>query len=131
MFSAYLAIVFGYILLLSTSGSVINLILQSALKKSLEQAAEANVKNENETATRLSIGEIIGKCENVLIFTFLILEAYTAIALVVTAKTIVRKEEIEKNSMFFLGGTMINVAYSVIVGFIVKLILIELKFRLT
>jgi hypothetical protein len=54
---------------------------------------------------------------------FVILEAYTAIAIVITAKTMVRKEEIEKNSMYFLAGTLLNVSYSVLVGFILKLIL--------
>ena len=58
------------------------------------------------------------------------MDAYTAIAIVITAKTIVRKEEIEKNSMFFLAGTLINVCYSVVVGFILKLILNWLGFSL-
>jgi hypothetical protein len=129
MIYAYLTILAGCLILVATSGIVINWILKFALNKSLAQAAEANVENASEKASRLNIGEIIGKCENVLIFIFLILEAYTAIALVITAKTIVRKEEIEKNSMFFLGGTMINVAYSVLIGFIVRLILVELKFQ--
>jgi tetrahydromethanopterin S-methyltransferase subunit B len=35
----------------------------------------------------------------------------------------VRKEEIEKNSMYFLAGTLINVSYSVLIGFIIKMIL--------
>ena len=42
-----------------------------------------------------------GKCENILILVFVILEAYTAIAIVITAKTMVRKEEIERDSMYF------------------------------
>jgi hypothetical protein len=55
------------------------------------------------------------------------LDAFTALALVVTAKTIVRKEEIEKNSMFFLAGTLINVSYSVLIGYSVKLLLATMK----
>ena len=71
----------------------------------------------------MAIGEVIGKCENVIILAFLVLEAYTAIAIVVTAKTIVRKEEIEKNSMYFLAGTLVNVGYSVMIGFILRMLL--------
>jgi hypothetical protein len=68
-------------------------------------------------------GRIIGKCENVLILTFVLLGEYTALALVFTAKTIVRKEDISNNSLFFLAGTMINVTYSIMIGLAVKFLI--------
>lgn len=128
--SAYVLISGFYLLLVLTSGRVINFILQSVSNNTLEQAADTDAENEKQKIQRIRIGSIIGKCENVLILTFLLLDAYTALALVVTAKTIVRKEEIEKNSMFFLAGTMINVAYSVLAGLILKILLIQLEFNL-
>ena len=135
---AYLIIIAAYALLLSTSGRIINMILKTVSKQTLEQVADDDVDadkivthiSEAEKIKRIRIGEIIGKCENIIILTFIILDAYTAIAIVITAKTIVRKEEIEKNSMFFLAGTLINVCYSVVVGFILKLILSWLGFSL-
>ncbi|MCK4811434.1 MAG: hypothetical protein KAS74_04105 [Methanosarcinales archaeon] len=55
--------------------------------------------------------------------TFMILGAYTALALIFAAKTIVRKEDLNKNSLFFLAGTMINVTYSIMVGLIIKILI--------
>lgn len=54
--------------------------------------------------------------------TFMILEAYTALALIFTAKAIVRREDMSKNTLFFLAGTMINVTYSITMGLIVKIL---------
>ncbi|VVB55674.1 Uncharacterised protein [uncultured archaeon] len=65
----------------------------------------------------------IGKCENLLILTFMILEAYTALALVFAAKAIVRREDMSKNTLFFLAGTMINVTYSIMIGLILKILI--------
>ena len=52
----------------------------------------------------------------------MILEAYTALALIFVAKTIVRKEDMNKNSLFFLAGTMVNVTYSIMIGFLVRIL---------
>jgi bacterioferritin-associated ferredoxin len=122
---SYIVIVAAFVLLVSTSGWLINYVLQQVTNKQLEEVANEDAPKE--VQKRLNIGSIIGKCENILILVFLILEAYTALAIVVTAKTIVRKEEIEKNSMYFLAGTLINVSYSVLVGFILKLVLPLIK----
>lgn len=122
---SYIVIAAAFLLLVSTSGRIISYVLQQVAQKGLEEAANEDAPKE--VQKRLNIGSIIGKCENILILAFLVLEAYTAIAIVVTAKTIVRKEEIEKNSMYFLAGTMINVSYSVLIGFIVKLLLPLIK----
>jgi hypothetical protein len=78
------------------------------------------IVRKNLSEEELYTGFIIGKCENVLILTFVLLGEYTALALVFTAKTIVRKEDISNNSLFFLAGTMINVTYSIIIGLVVK-----------
>jgi hypothetical protein len=117
----YLIVAVAFAVLLLTSGRVISYVLKTITKKNLAEAA--NDDNPPEVEERIAVGNIIGKCENIIILVFVILEAYTAIAIVITAKTMVRKEEIEKNSMYFLAGTLLNVSYSVLVGFILKLIL--------
>ncbi len=123
----YVVILVGLIVLVTTSGIVVNGIMQQILKNEIDAViADEETEGKISEATkkrRIKVGTIIGKCENVIILCFIVLNAYTAMALVVTAKTIVRKEEIEKNSMYFLAGTLINVSYSVLIGFIVKLII--------
>ena len=102
----------GYVVLLATSGIVVNYILS---KISGEPISRKIGKEARDT------GFIIGKCENLLILTFVILGAYTALSVIFAAKTIVRRDDISKNSLFFLAGTMVNVTYSVVVGLIIKL----------
>ena len=90
------------------------MVYKLILKTRLEQKVKKDVRD---------VGFIIGKCENILILTFMLLNAYTALALVFAAKTIVRKEDINKNSLYFLMGTIVNVTYSICFGIILKLIL--------
>lgn len=105
----------GYIFLLLTSGIVLNFILN---RISHGKISETVTTNEKDT------GFVIGKCENILIMTFMLLNAYVALAIIFAAKTLVRSEDMHKNSLFFLAGTMINVTYSIMVGAILKSFLI-------
>jgi hypothetical protein len=124
----YIVMAVSYLFLISTSGYLISFILKKISNKDLEVlAAEGSTEAEKKRKTVFNVGNIIGKCENILVLSFMLLDAYTAMALVVTAKTIVRKEEIEKNSIYFLAGTLINISYSVLIGFITKLVLKELE----
>ncbi|MDL1969984.1 MAG: hypothetical protein LWW94_03225 [Candidatus Desulfofervidaceae bacterium] len=104
----------GYVLLLFTSGKIVNCVLY---KVSHIPIAQKIGKETRDT------GFVIGKCENLLILTFMLLGAYTALALIFTAKTVIRKEDIHKNSLYFLAGTMVNLTYSVLIGIIVKILL--------
>lgn len=97
-------IVAGYFILLGTSGKLVNYILSGISKEPMGQNLSKEV---------LDTGFVVGKCENLLILTFMLLNAYTALALIFAAKAIVRSEDMRKNSLFFLSGTMINVTYSV------------------
>jgi hypothetical protein len=106
-----LIIMGGYFVLLGTSGKLVNYILSKILNVPL---------NTKITKEVIDTGFVVGKCENLLILTFMLLGAYTALALIFAAKTIVRSEDMKKNSLFFLSGTMINVTYSVIIGLIIK-----------
>ena len=99
-FWSYLAIGAAFALLLLTSGAVVRMVLSRVAHQSIEDVAGADRPAET-VKKRLEIGSIIGKCENILILVFLIMDAFTALAIVITAKTIVRKEEIEKLSQCF------------------------------
>jgi len=122
----YITIVCGYLLLTLTSGKIVSYLLQQVAHKTLSEAAAQDEPEEKLKKARLAAGTIIGKCENVIILSFILMEAYTALALVVTAKTLIRKDEIERNEMYFLVGTLTNVSYSVIIGFIMRLVIARL-----
>lgn len=69
------------------------------------------------------VGFVVGKCENVLILTFMVVGAYTALAVVFAAKSIVRRKDMQNDSKYYLAGTMTNVTYSVAVGVGVRVLL--------
>ncbi len=102
----------GYVILLGTSGKLVNYILSSISTETMTISKEVR-----------DTGFVVGKCENLLIMTFMFLNAYTALALIFAAKTIVRREDMSKNSLFYLAGTMINVTYSILAGLMVKLLI--------
>ena len=99
-------VVGGYAFLLITSGVVVTRAL------GFVPADEGEVPSGRER----DIGVLVGKCENILTLTFVLAGAYTALAVVFAAKGIVRRDDIEKNSLFYLAGTLVNLTYSVLVG---------------
>lgn len=107
----------GYLILSGTSGIVVNYILSKISKEPISQKIGKEVRD---------TGFVIGKCENLLILTFMLLDAYTALAVIFAAKAIVRKEDMSKNTLFFLAGTMINVTYSIIIGLVIKILIVSI-----
>lgn len=108
-----LIVLAGYIILLTTSGLLVKFIL-SRVKH------EKGIKGAIATQEELDVGFIIGKCENILVLSFVLFDAYTALALIFAAKTIIRQNDIKNNSLYFLAGTMVNVTYSIVIGIIIK-----------
>ena len=104
----------GYGFLLATSGVVVRTVLGT-----IEGVEDEPTQRERD------VGLIVGKAENVLTLTLVLVGAYTALAVVFAAKNIVRKDDIEKNSLFYLAGTLVNFTYSVAVG-VVLVALLEL-----
>ncbi|MEA2052242.1 MAG: hypothetical protein U9O90_05410 [Euryarchaeota archaeon] len=107
-------LVVGYSVLLCTSGILVNYIFSTISKEPLSKKIGKEARD---------TGFVVGKCENLLILTFMLLDAYTALALIFAAKTIVRKEDMSKNTLFFLAGTMINVTYSIMIGLVIKMLI--------
>ncbi len=107
-------LIVGYLVLLWTSGIVLNNILSKILNEPISKKISKEVRD---------TGFIVGKCENLLIVTFILLDAYTALALIFAAKTIVRREDMSRSSLFFLAGMMINFTYSLIMGVIIKILI--------
>lgn len=120
-----------YLFLILTSGMLLQFILSHVSTKGINSASKGDIK---EPPTEVPIipsekrirdtGVIVGKCENLLIPTLIVLHAYTALAIIFTAKAIVRAEDMKnQNTLYFLAGTMINFTYSVLIGVVIKIIL--------
>lgn len=79
------------------------------------------VDNVNEP-TAEDTGAVIGKAENVLVLSLMLLQAYTALGVIFAAKSIVRKSDMgREDTSYYLTGTMANFTYSVVVGLVLHL----------
>jgi len=118
----YLIIFIFYIFTLATSGMIVELFIGINKKR-------ACISNKNSGrkvhAFNLDTGTIIGKCENILTLTMILLGAYTGLALIFTAKSIIRADLMKKDPKYYLGGTLVNFTYSILIGLA---IVITLKF---
>ncbi len=65
-------------------------------------------------------GRIIGKCENVLCITLVLMGQYEGLGLVLAAKSIARMEQVKQNASYYLGGTLVNVTWSVFWGLVAR-----------
>jgi len=81
------------------------------------------IDNHKEEPSEINTGRIIGKCENLIILTFILAGEVTGLALIFAAKNIVRTKDIQENPNYFLAGTMINFTASMLMGFLIKYIL--------
>lgn len=73
-------------------------------------------------------GRIIGICERLLIFSFVLAETPEAIGLLVTAKSIFRFGEVtgdgkRKHSEYVIIGTLVSFAYAVVLSYGIKWLL--------
>jgi|GEM_PF-672879 len=133
---------FGYVFLLSTSGWLVNRVLDWAADEEKRRADGAGATDapaaQHPESDRpgadaagsgvvspqdRDVGTIVGKAENILLLSFILVGAYTALAVIFAAKGLVRREDIEKNTLYYLAGTMTNVTYSVVVGIAVRVLI--------
>lgn len=104
-----LVVLGGYLLLVASSGRFVTWTLAWA-----DDGYRSEVSEEQR-----DIGTIVGKAENVLLMTFVLVGAYTALAVIFAAKSIVRREDMKNDSLFYLAGTLVNFTYSIVVGLLV------------
>lgn len=100
---AAVVLVLGAVLV-ATSGVVVRTVINAVEERSRPSQRERDV------------GAIVGKTENVLVFAFVLVDAYTALAIVFAAKSIVRREDMKNDSLFYLAGTLVNFTYSLLVA---------------
>lgn len=98
-------VVGGLLALVVTSGYVVRASLSYALGSDYSAAIGSEVKD---------TGFVIGKAENVLVYVLILAGAYTALAVIFAAKSLVRREDITSgDTTYYLAGTMVNFTYSV------------------
>lgn len=113
-------LIMGYfVTFLSTSYLIKKIVLKG--KKGHENDTNASLKVPGKREIRE--GYIIGKCENIIILSFILVGEITGLALIFAAKNLARQKDIKENAGFFLTGTMVNFTASLVIAFILKFIL--------
>lgn len=103
-------VVAGYGLLHATSGRVVDAAFRYAGIEVTDEQKDT--------------GTAIGKIENVLVLTLILLEAYTALGVIFAAKSLVRADDMDTgNTSYYLTGTLANFTYSVVVGVVLHLLI--------
>lgn len=96
----------GLLVLVATSGYVVRFSLAYALGADYAESIGSEVRD---------TGFVIGKAENALVYVLILAGAYTALALIFAAKSLVRREDITSgDTTYYLAGTMVNFTYSVV-----------------
>lgn len=111
-------IALAYVYLIATSGIVVSRVL-----KYINRTYKNGLQMRNITSSERDLGVVIGKCENVLVLSFVLLGAYTGLAIIFAAKNLVRAEDIGKNTQYYLGGTLVNFTYSVLMAGLVSFVI--------
>jgi len=103
--------------LMATSGLVFARVLRSIAKDDFGAGLDERVRD---------TGVVVGKCENILIVALVLVGAYTALTVLFAGKALVRREDMSRNSLYFLAGTMVNVTYSLVVALFLRAIVSRL-----
>jgi len=62
-------------------------------------------------------GWLIGRCENILVLSLVLVGEYTALSVIFAAKSWVRRDDTASgNTTYYLAGTLVNFTYSIVVG---------------
>ncbi len=65
-------------------------------------------------------GFFIGLFETIIVMTFVLVDQYTGLALIFTAKALVRESKIKENPEYYLVGTLANFTISLLGGIVLK-----------
>jgi hypothetical protein len=116
----FVIIVFGYVITLSFSGLIVRWLVKprtdAAARDSAAPAAPPDAQR------RPSPSTVIGKCENIITVTLVITNQITGLALIFAAKSWARSDAIKDDPGYYLGGTLVNLVWSMIVAFLVKIL---------
>ncbi|MDI6719871.1 MAG: hypothetical protein QMD46_09705 [Methanomicrobiales archaeon] len=111
-----LIILAAYLLVVWPSGPLIGRIIQR-WKRTPPSAAPEQRKSLDKA------GRWIGYLERILILTFVLLQEYTAIGFLVTAKSIFRFEATRQEGEYILLGTLLSFSVAILAGVLVNAVL--------
>lgn len=103
------------------------LIKRIVLKGKRNFDADGNGKIDEKDEKIIRDGFIIGKCENIIILSFVLAGEVTGLALIFAAKSLARQKDINDNAGFFLAGTMVNFTATLVLAFVLKYIITSLS----
>lgn len=108
----YIVIILGYVLILLVGKIFVDFICRYL---NFPYAKDTGIKR---------AGMIIGFLERFIILTFVLLNEYSAIAFIFTAKSIARFEELKDRDFaeYYLVGTLSSVSFAILCGEIMKFI---------
>ncbi|MCL4221841.1 MAG: hypothetical protein KJZ65_10790 [Phycisphaerales bacterium] len=72
---------------------------------------------------RFDPSAVIGKCENLITVTLVLTNNLAGLAVVFAAKSLVRSDAIRSNPGFYLGGTLVNLVWGLLVASLVRVLL--------
>ena len=100
------------------------LIKKIVLKGKVPIDANTDSKINETNKNRIRDGYIIGKCENIIILSFILFGEVTGLALIFAAKNLARQQDIKKDPGFFLAGTMVNFTATLVIAYGLKFLLV-------
>lgn len=106
-------VILGYILTILISTLVVRLST-GFLHKSKEKKRKKSF---------FDVGFFVGLFEDVIIITFVLLNQFMALALVFTAKTIVRASDIKEKPEYYLVGTLANFSTALLCALLIKFLI--------
>ncbi|MFW5774519.1 MAG: hypothetical protein ACOCWD_07535 [Tangfeifania sp.] len=113
-------IVVGYFITFSLTSYLIKKIVLSGKR---ESDSEQETPKKTPKKSEIRDGFIIGKCENIIILSFILVGEVTGLALIFAAKNLARVKDIRHNAGFFLAGTMVNFTATLVIAYLLKFIL--------
>ena len=115
----WLVLLIGLLVTFALSGLVVKLILRPFHVHS-KQSRPSEAKG---LPPESDLGAIIGKCENFLTIILMLADQVTGLAVIFAAKSILRAEDMKSNPRYYLGGTLVNLCFSVLMGLIIYRVL--------
>ncbi|MBP7149452.1 MAG: hypothetical protein KBD01_18140 [Acidobacteria bacterium] len=114
LWAKLLVVLAAYALAVSLSGPIVRFFVLPRVLPPLPPRDRAG--------PRFDSSSVIGKCENIIAVSLILLGEETGLALIFTAKSLVRSDDIKRNPGFYLGGTLVNFVWSVLVAGIARVL---------
>jgi hypothetical protein len=112
----------GYCRVMLCIGAVVFTMLTSGLvfRLTIQRAVERQSSDNKPSQQMLSTGVWIGKCENIVVVLLVLLDQFGTLGLVFAAKGIAQQQNVRDNTAYYLGGTLVNFVWGLMVGVIAR-----------